>query len=340
MDEQKTILVVDDMSQVRNILRFNLDREGYRVLLANSGEKALEYALGQNPPDLIILDIMMPKMDGYEVIRKLRASDNARQIPVIFLSAKAQKEDVVKGLEAGANDYMVKPFKFVDLHKKIEGLLGLHSGHLRVETPDQKYLKKVEPWAFGKQAKVPYGKTQETINNRERATPDRALAAIMITDIVDFSKEMEANEEHTYSKLITHNEIIRKSISKNNGEEIKTIGDAFLVRFKSALDAVKAGINIQKEFSEYNNNKKKVDQIFVRIGIHIGDILTMDDDVFGNEVNIASRIQALAEPGDVYISADMYNFVKKSAGIKVLSVGRKELKNIKDSPEIFKVLIQ
>jgi DNA-binding response OmpR family regulator len=339
MDEQKTVLVVDDMSQIRNILRFNLDKVGYRVLLANSGEKALEYALGQNPPDLIILDIMMPKMDGYEVIRKLRASDNARRIPVIFLSAKAQKKDIVKGLDAGANDYIVKPFKFADLHKKIEGLLGLHSGHLRVETLDQKYLKKVKPWVFGKQAKVPYEETPETIDNRKRATPDRALAAIMITDIVDFSKEMEANEEHTYSKLITHNEIIRKSISKNNGEEIKTIGDAFLVRFKSALDSVKASINIQKDFSEYNKDKKKIDQILVRIGIHIGDILTMDNDVFGNEVNVASRIQALAEPGSVYISADVYNFVKKSA-IKAISLGRKKLKNIKDPPEIFKVLIQ
>jgi class 3 adenylate cyclase len=204
---------------------------------------------------------------------------------------------------------------------------------------DHQGLKRVEPWVFGKQAKVPSGKTQETINNRKRGTPDRALAAIMITDIVDFSKEMEANEERTYSKLITHNEIIRKSISKNNGEEIKTIGDAFLVRFKSALDSVKASINIQKDFSEYNKDKKKVDQILVRIGIHIGDILTMDNDVFGNEVNVASRIQALAEPGSVYISADVYNFVKKSAGIKMVSVGRKELKNIKDSPEIFKVLI-
>ncbi len=340
MDEQKTVLIVDDMSQIRNILQFNLRKEGYNVVLASNGKKALEYASGAKTPDLIILDIMMPKMDGYEVIRKLRASDITKHVPVIFLSAKAQKKDVIKGLEAGANDYIVKPFTFVDIHKKIEELLGLHSGYLRVETFDQKYLKKGEQWVFGKQAKVPSGKTQETIKTRKRSTPDRALAAIMITDIVGFSKEMEANEEHTYSKLITHNEIIRKSISKNNGEEIKTIGDAFLVRFKSALDSIKASLNIQKEFSEYNKDKKKIDQILVRIGIHIGDILTTDNDVFGNEVNIASRIQALAEPGSVYISADVYNFVKKSAGIKVLSIGRKELKNIKDSPEILKVLIQ
>jgi CheY-like chemotaxis protein/class 3 adenylate cyclase len=340
MDQKKTIMVVDDMSQIRNILQFNLRKEGYNVVLASNGKKALEYASGEKTPDLIILDIMMPKMDGYEVIRKLRASDITKHVPVIFLSAKAQKKDVIKGLEAGANDYIVKPFKFVDLHKKIEGLLGLPSEHLNYEMFDKKYLKKVEPWVLGKQAKVPSGKTQKTIKTPKRSTPDRALAAIMITDMVDFSKEMEADEEHTYSKLITHNEIIRKSISKNHGEEIKTIGDAFLVRFKSALDSVKASVNIQQEFSEYNKDKKKVDQILVRIGIHIGDILTVDNDVFGNEVNIASRIQTFAEPGSVYISADVYNFVKKSADIKMVSIGKKELKNIKDSPEIFKVLIQ
>jgi len=333
-------MVVDDMSQIRNILRFNLDKEGYKVILANSGKKALEYALRRNPPDLIILDIMMPKMDGYEVIRKLRESDVTKDVPVIFLSAKAQKKDVVKGLGEGADDYIVKPFKFADLHRKIEGLLGMHSEHLRAETVNQQYPKKVKPWVSGKRARLPAEHTQETISHRKRSTPDRALAAIMMTDIVGFSKEMEANEEHTYSKLMTHNEIIRKNISKNKGKEIKTIGDAFLVRFKSAADAVKASMDIQKEFSEYNKDKKKVDQILVRIGIHIGDILTIDDDVFGNEVNIASRIQALADPGGVCISADVHNFVKKSINIKVLSMGKKELKNIKISPEVLKILVE
>lgn len=296
MDEKKTILVVDDMSQIRNILRFNLKKQGYKVIEANNGERALEYAFGENPPDLIILDIMMPKMDGYEVIRKLRETDVTKYIPVIFLTAKAQKKDVLKGIEAGGNDYVVKPFKFVDLYRKIEKLIDMY--------------------------------------------PDRALAAIMITDIVGFSKEMEDNEEHTYSKLLIHNEMIRKNISKNKGKEIKTIGDAFLVRFKSAVDAVKAGMSIQNEFSRYNKDRKEVDQILVRIGIHIGDILIKDNDVFGNGINIASKIEPLAEPGGICISADTYNVVKNSIDIKALSLGRKELKNIKDPPEIFKILIE
>ena len=92
MGSKKTILVVDDMSQIRTILRFNLEKKGYNVIDTDCGKKALEHASGGNTPDLIILDIMMPKMDGYEVLRRLRASDETRHIPVIFLTAKTQKK--------------------------------------------------------------------------------------------------------------------------------------------------------------------------------------------------------------------------------------------------------
>lgn len=296
MNKKKTILVVDDMSQIRGILRFNLRKAGYDVIAANNGEEALMQALCKNPPDLIILDIMMPKMDGYETLRQLRKSDSTKHTPVIFLTAKAQKKDILKGMAVGANDYVVKPFKFVELHRKIEKFFNNH--------------------------------------------PDRELSAIMMTDIVGFSKEMETNEEHTYSKLLVHNEIIRKSISKNRGEEIKTIGDAFLLRFKSAVDAVEAGMNIQNQLLKYNKDRKKDDQILVRIGIHIGDVLIEDNDVFGNIINIASKIEPLADPGGICISEDAYNIVKKSMDFDILSLGKKELKNIKDPPEIFKILMK
>ena len=122
--KKKTILVVDDMKPMRDILCFSLKKEGYDVVVASNGETALKNAFDEKPPDLIVLDIMMPKMDGYEVLRQLRKSDAAKQIPVIFLTAKGQKKDVLKGMELGAKDYVVKPYIFADLHRKIEKLLG------------------------------------------------------------------------------------------------------------------------------------------------------------------------------------------------------------------------
>ena len=122
--KKKTILVVDDMKPMRDILRFSLSKEGYDVMVGINGEEALDCIFNKRLPDLIILDIMMPKMDGYEVIRQLRESDATKHIPVIFLTAKGQKKDVLKGMELGANDYLVKPYIFADLHGKIEKLIG------------------------------------------------------------------------------------------------------------------------------------------------------------------------------------------------------------------------
>ena len=125
MNEKKTILIADDMSLIRIALRLNLENVGYKVILANDGREALKYAFSYyKRPDLIILDIRMPEMDGYEVIKKLRESDDTREIPVIFLTASSQKKDVLKGIELGGNDYMVKPYTFSVLHRKIEKLIG------------------------------------------------------------------------------------------------------------------------------------------------------------------------------------------------------------------------
>jgi DNA-binding response OmpR family regulator len=93
-------------------------------VVGSNGKEALECVFNKRLPDLIILDIMMPKMDGYEVIRQLRESDATKHIPIIFLTAKSQKKDVLKGIELGGSDYVVKPYKFKDLHRKIEKLIS------------------------------------------------------------------------------------------------------------------------------------------------------------------------------------------------------------------------
>ena len=124
MDKKKTILVIDDMKQVRNILKFSLKKVGYEVSVTSSGKEALKYVFDENPLDLILLDINMPDMDGYEVLRKLRESEVTKHIPIIFLTAEGQKRDIQKGIEAGINDYVVKPFKFADLQRRIEKLIA------------------------------------------------------------------------------------------------------------------------------------------------------------------------------------------------------------------------
>ncbi len=124
MDKKKTILVVDDMKPMRDFLNFSLRKVGYEVRAASTGYEALKYAFDENPLDLILLDINMPNMDGYEVLRKLRESEVTKHLPIIFLTAEGQKENIQEGIAAGVNDYVVKPFIFADLHKRIEQLIG------------------------------------------------------------------------------------------------------------------------------------------------------------------------------------------------------------------------
>ena len=122
----KKILVVDDEMYIVNILDFTLGSEGFKVVSAANGEEALRKALEINP-DLILLDVMMPKIDGYEVCRALKAKEETKHIPVILLTAKDRDADREKGREVGADLYMTKPFSPTRLLEEVRALLHVES---------------------------------------------------------------------------------------------------------------------------------------------------------------------------------------------------------------------
>ena len=117
------ILVVDDEIYIVHILDFSLGMEGYEVITALDGEQALEKARSEKP-DLIVLDIMMPKLDGYETCKQLKAEAGTKDIPVILLSAKGRNVDQKIGFEVGADDYITKPFSPRKLVERINAILG------------------------------------------------------------------------------------------------------------------------------------------------------------------------------------------------------------------------
>lgn len=159
------------------------------------------------------------------------------------------------------------------------------------------------------------------------------LAAIMFTDIVGFSKRMEKNEEQTLNLLLgNHFQTIRSILEKHRGTEIKTIGDSFMVMFRSAADAVKCAMEIQ-------DSHQDKDGLVPRIGIHIGDLIFKNGDIFGDSVNIAARIEPLADPGGICISEDVYNIVKKKMNLNAVKLENVIMKNINDPPAVYKVLL-
>ena len=119
MDDKKTILIVDDEKPIVDILVYNLEKEGYNTLEANDGITAVDIAL-EKKPDLILLDIMLPKMDGLTVCKKIRTSLN---VPILMLTAKDEEIDKILGLELGADDYITKPFSVRELMARIKANL-------------------------------------------------------------------------------------------------------------------------------------------------------------------------------------------------------------------------
>jgi len=160
-------------------------------------------------------------------------------------------------------------------------------------------------------------------------TETRRLAAIMFTDIVGFSRQMGRNEARTLRLLDTHNQLIQQTVSIHHGHVIKTIGDAFLVDFPSVVHAVQCAQQIHIQFRIHNTGQEAAEHIHVRIGIHSGDIVQKEGDVFGDGVNIASRLQGLAEPDSICISDVVYRDVATKLELgAVVPLGQPKLKNI------------
>lgn len=124
--ELPTVLVAEDDEQIAFLLQFLLEREGYRVALVKNGQEALQFIDGMPPPKLAILDIMMPQTDGFELLTHLRSKAEWHNVPVIMLTARSQEKDIVRALDAGASDYVVKPFVPDELKARIRRLIRQH----------------------------------------------------------------------------------------------------------------------------------------------------------------------------------------------------------------------
>jgi len=167
----------------------------------------------------------------------------------------------------------------------------------------------------------------------------RRLAAIMFTDLVGFTALGQKNESLALSVLDEQRELLRPMFNKHGGREIKTIGDSFLVDFPSALSAVKCAYEIQKTTREFNSSLPEERRVHVRIGVHLGDIVESQGDISGDAVNVASRIESLADSGGVYLTRQVYDQVQNKFELPLRNLGAKLLKNIRAPTEVFKMVM-
>ena len=166
----------------------------------------------------------------------------------------------------------------------------------------------------------------------------RRLAAILAADVVGYSRLMAADEAGTLARLKAHRaELVDPAIAKNRGRIVKTTGDGMLVEFASVVDAVECAVEVQRRMAKRNSDLPDDRRLLFRMGINIGDIIVDGDDIHGDGVNIAARMEALADPGGVAISGDAHNQLKGKLTLAFDDLGMRKAKPHDEPLRVFRV---
>ncbi|MFT5114724.1 MAG: adenylate cyclase [Parasphingorhabdus sp.] len=166
----------------------------------------------------------------------------------------------------------------------------------------------------------------------------RRLTTILVADVVGYSGLMAADEEGTLASLKTlREEIIDPAITNFHGRVVKLMGNGTLMEFGSAVDAVNFSVDIQQSISSYNLNIPQDQRITFRIGINIGDVVVEDEDIYGNGVNVAARLEGIADPGGICVSGTVVDHVKGKLSVHFLDRGKQQVKNIPQALHVFAV---
>lgn len=310
MKRKKKILIVEDEAPIARGLKDLLQSEDYAVSIVSNGRETVKKVRTLHP-HLVLLDINLPDITGLEVCRQLRASGFAQ--PIMMLTSRVEQVDKIIGLDAGADDYVTKPFDSRELLTRVRA-----------------HLRRVE-------------RLPEPGSSLLAATPlpreKRRLLAVMFTDIKGFAGKMNADEQRALKLLNIHNAIVQKAVRQAGGRVVEIIGDAFLVAFESALRAVECAVAIQHSLRKRNQSALKQNQISVRIGIHLGDVLEVGEKLRGDTINIAARLQQMAGAGHVNVSEGVFEIIKGRTKIKAVRLGRRKVKNIKQPITVYRLSV-
>jgi class 3 adenylate cyclase len=159
----------------------------------------------------------------------------------------------------------------------------------------------------------------------------------MYTDMVGYTALGQRNESLSLALVEEQKKLIRPILARHHGREIKTMGDAFLVEFSNALDAVRCAYDIQRATREFNIALPMESGIHLRVGLHLGDVVESNGDISGDAVNVASRIEPLADDGGVCLSRAVYEQVQNKFKLPLTSLGPKSLKNVSEPMEVYRI---
>jgi len=167
---------------------------------------------------------------------------------------------------------------------------------------------------------------------------ERRLAAILAADVVGYSRLMTAGEEGTHRRLVTHRrEVIEPRVREHRGRIVKYTGDGALAEFGSVVDAVRCALDVQQLMFARNSAVPEGRRIEFRIGVNLGDVIVTPDDIYGHGVNLAARLESVAPPGGICISADAWHHARGAVAAEFVDLGEQQLKNIADPAHVFAI---
>jgi adenylate cyclase len=173
------------------------------------------------------------------------------------------------------------------------------------------------------------------------ASTTRRLTVILAADVAGYSRLMGADEEGTHERLKVHfKQLINPKIDAHRGRIVKTTGDGLLVEFASVVDAVRCAVEVQLGMAERNVAVSTAERIEFRVGINLGDVIVEGDDIFGEGVNIAARLEGLADPGSVFISNTVHDQVRDRLPLGFDDLGERQVKNIARPVRVYRVTPQ
>ena len=297
------VLIIDDDEKLRKLVREYLEGYGFQVATLSDGLGAVE-KIRDESPDIVILDVMMPGRDGLDVLKEIRTE---HAVPVMMLTAKGEDADRIVGLELGADDYLPKPFNPRELLARIKAVTR------RVPSQGRRHGE------------------AEAVGIR------RQLKGILSADVKDYSRLMAENEMGTIQTLNACRALIASHVRRHAGRVVDSPGDNLLAEFGSVVHAVACAVEIQKDLGGMNSRLSPENRMEYRIGVNLGDVVIDKGSLYGDGVNIAARIEKLAEPGGIAISGTVFDEVENKLSVSYEYLGERSVKNILKPIRVYRV---
>ena len=341
------ILVVDDNPDLRSYVAQILQRQGHRISTAHNGAAGLEVARNIQPK-LIVTDLMMPRVSGIELIQQVRQDPVLQGIPIILLTAKADDDTRLEGVEQGADAYLSKPFKDRELLAEVRNLLALKANERRVADLNQ-YLTESVLKRF-----LPPSLVQKAARGRLQLNlkPEPRLVTVLFSDIVGFTQLSNTLRSQRIAELLDdYFEVMTQALFSNGGTVDKFMGDAVLALFgapeflspdEQVTRAIAAARHMYKALEELNQRWADVPPVQFRCGIHQGTAVVgmfgsskrADYTAIGPSVNMAARLQEAADGKSILVSATVADYLDKR---EIIQCHPLQLKGIDDTVLAFSV---